>query len=294
MESVVSPAAMYAWAWRLPYLTTLLPGVLLVMCRKNLEETKDFEGLQKEVSLRADGQEDCNLEDGATACTKAISTKEHAPMRELLGEYKLALLIGTFGMMGLGSMWYVPLFCVSFVQQSDGLPENMVTLSNAVLNIIPTVLAPFVGLLVDAWGVGKVYLVTLVFGGLLMPGPLMYWWVHVPAEQGLMAIFIGQGILGLAFALATSVYLWVVELFPSRVRATGVSVTYNIGVGIVGGLSPVLSDIGNKVISPRSIVSALAAYMLITSLLSVAAVGASRMLASRGLMRVTHLRSSPY
>jgi len=286
---------MYAWAWRLPYLTTLIPGALLVMCRKNMEETKEFEGLQKEAALRADDQEDRNLEDGAAACTKAKGNQELAPMRELLREYKLPLLLGTFGTMGFGSIWFVmPLYGTQYVQQHDGLPENMVTLSQGVLNLIPTLLAPLIGMLVDTWGVGKVHLLTLVFGGLLLPGPLMYWWVHVPPEQGLMAIFIGQSILGLAFALTTSVYLWIVELFPSRVRATGVSVSYNIGVGIVGGLGPVLSDLGNKVISPLSIISAPVYYVLVTSLLSVAAVGVGRILASRGLMRLTHVRSSPY
>merc|ERR1719296_537695 len=103
--------------------------------------------------------------------------------------------------MGFGSMWYVlPFYVVEFVQQSDGLPETMITLSQAMLNLIPTLLAPLVGLWVDAWGAGKVHLLTLLLGGLLLPGPLIYWWMHAPAEQGLMAIYVGQGILGLAFA----------------------------------------------------------------------------------------------
>lgn len=296
MESLVSPAAMYSWAWRLPYLTTLLPGLFLVMTRKNLEETKEFEGLQQEASLRADIQEDRNLEDGAATCEKkAAAPKELAPMQELLRDHKLALLLGTFGTMGLGSIWFVlPLFGTQFVQQYDGLPENMVTLSQAMLNLIPTLLAPIVGMWVDAWGVGKVHLLTLVVGGLLIPGPLMYWWTHVSPEQALVAIFIGQGILGLVFALTTSVYLWVVELFPSRVRATGVSISYNIGVGIVGGMGPVLSALGNKVVDPRGLISAPAAYVLLTSLLSVAAVAVGHVLSRRGAMRLTHIRSSPY
>merc|ERR1711948_150584 len=103
---------------------------------------------------------------------------------------------------------------------------------------------------------------------------------------------IGRGIHLQAFTSA--VYLWTVELFPVHVRATGVSIAYNLGIGMFGGLGPVLSDLGSDVISPKAIVSAPALYTVACGALSLIAVLISRCLRTRGHVRLTHIRESPY
>merc|ERR1712061_357304 len=108
------------------------------------------------------------------------------------------------------------------------------------------------------------------------------------------SVFIGQAILGFMLALTTSVYLWVVELFPVKVRVSGVSVAYNIGIGVFGGLGPLLSDAGNKLWSPKSPVSAPAGFTLLCGVISLGAVAASYVLAGRGMLKLTHIRDAPY
>jgi len=135
---------------------------------------------------------------------------------------------------------------------------------------------------------------ALFLGCVVAPVPLFFWWAHVPQSCAVPAVWIGQGILGLLLALTTSVYLWVVELFPVRVRTTGVSVAYNIGIGVFGGLGPLLSDVGNKLWSPRSPVSAPAGFTLLCGVISLGAVASSYVLASRGMLKLTHIRDTPY
>merc|ERR1711920_856096 len=180
------------------------------------------------------------------------------------------------------------------IQKYDHLPAKAVTFSEMLGFLIPTVLAMLVGKLVDVWGASKVHALALLLGCVVAPVPLFFWWAYVPQSFAVLAVWIGQGILGLLLALTTSVYLWVVELFPVRVRTTGVSVAYNIGIGIFGGLGPLISDAGNEVISPKSPLSAPAIYMLCTGLLSLLAIIAGQVLSRRGLMRLTHLRAAPY
>merc|ERR1719394_1093797 len=129
------------------------------------------------------------------------------------------------------------------MQQGQGLPANVVTFSELINYAIPALLAPAVGMLVDAWGAGRVYTLGVFLGGVVVPAPILYWWAHVPDGQGISSIFVGQALIGFCLALQTAVCLWVVELFPAPVRVTGVSVAYNIGVGICGGLGPVISDV---------------------------------------------------
>lgn len=295
IESNLSKAAMMAWGWRLPYLTSLVPGTVLIVFRRYLEETEDFEELLKEVSARREANEHAKMEDGSEASTAAGQEPEMGAMQELFSKYKLVLLIGSLGTAGIGALWYVPsIYGVQFIQQSAHLPANAVTFSEMVAFFIPTVLAMAVGMLVDTWGACKVHTLALVLGCIVSPVPLFYWWTHVGQEQAVMSVYVGQIILGFMLALTTSVYLWVVELFPVKVRVTGVSVAYNIGIGVFGGLGPVLSDLGNKEISPKGPISAPAAFTLLSGVISLGAVAASHVLARRGLLQLTHLRDSPY
>merc|ERR1712217_232947 len=148
-------------------------------------------------------------------------------------------------------------------------------------------------MLIDLVGAGRIHVLRLV-ACVLAPAPLFYWHGHVPHTQALAAVYIGEIILGFLQAFTSAVYLWTVELFPVHVRATGVSIAYNLGIGIFGGLGPVLSDLGSKFISSRGVVSAPALYTVVCGVLSLVTVLASRTMANRGLLRLTHIRSSPY
>mmetsp|Transcript_14829 Transcript_14829/g.36862 ORF Transcript_14829/g.36862 Transcript_14829/m.36862 type:complete len:484 (-) Transcript_14829:196-1647(-) len=292
IESSLSKQDMLMWGWRLPYLTSIVPGIVLIFMRQYLEETEDFEDLVKEIAAKNANNATQDMEEGSSAASEEA---ELGTVQELLANHKLALLIGSLGTAGIGALWYVPpVYGVQFIQQSEKLPPNAVTFSEMLAYFIPTVLAMFVGMLVDSWGAGKVHTLALVLGCIVSPAPLFYWWAHVPPQQAILSVYMGQIILGFMLALTTSVYLWVVELFPVKVRVTGVSIAYNIGIGIFGGLGPVLSDLGNKEISPKGLVSAPAAFTLFAGALSLGAVASSHLLARRGLLRLTHIRDAPY
>merc|ERR1712048_918626 len=108
------------------------------------------------------------------------------------------------------------------------------------------------------------------------------------------ALYIGELLVGLVQALTSCVYLWTVELFPVHIRTTGVSIAYNIGVGVFGGLGPLVSSAVEKTLDPRAPVSAPAVYTLACALLSLLIVILSRVLGNKGIVRLTHIRPSPY
>eukprot|EP00413_Alexandrium_margalefii_P041662 CAMPEP_0204602896 /NCGR_PEP_ID=MMETSP0661-20131031/56938_1 /ASSEMBLY_ACC=CAM_ASM_000606 /TAXON_ID=109239 /ORGANISM="Alexandrium margalefi, Strain AMGDE01CS-322" /LENGTH=484 /DNA_ID=CAMNT_0051613917 /DNA_START=108 /DNA_END=1562 /DNA_ORIENTATION=+ len=293
IESFLDREQMMMWGWRVPYLSSVIPGAAVILGRRFLTETEDFLDLAKAKSSAEPGA----LEDGAGGpAAEASSAQDRAsPLRELFANHKMALAVGSLGSAGIGALWYVPpVYGVQFIQDYAGLPARSVTLSEVIVYLIPTILSPAVGLLVDAWGAGRVHCLALAFGCVLAPPPLLYWWTHVPPQQAVAVVYLGQAALGLLIALTASVYLWTIELFPVRVRVTGVSVAYNLGIGIFGGIGPLLCDAGNEIIDPRGLLSAPAIYMMAVGLMSLAVVAASRAMSSRGLLRVTHIRQHPY
>lgn len=296
IESYLDHEQMMQWGWRLPYLTSVVPGFVLILSRRYLTETDDFEEMVKKVAEeKAAAAAEAGENEGASADADGKPAQRLSPFREVLRSHPLALAVGAFGTAGIGAMWYVvPIYGVSFIKEYDGLEASAVTLSEMIAFLIPTILAPPVGTLVDKYGAGKLHLLALVLGCLVAPMPLFYWWTHVEQSQAILAVWMGQSIVGILLALTTSVYLWVIELFPVHVRATGVSVAYNVGIGIFGGLGPLISDVGNLHLSPKGPVSAPALFTVAAGLVSLIAVGASRVLASRGMLKLTHIRESPY
>jgi len=269
-------------------LTSAIPGALIILGRNSLQESPEFE---ERKHAKAQLESVSNVEGGHVGS----ATGEASAFSEVLANYKLALCVGGFGTAIFGALSFVPpLYGVKFLQDYDGLPDNIVTASQLINYLLPAVLSPLVGMLVDSWGAGRTYTLSVLLGGVLAPAPLLYWWAHTPPSQAIATVFAGQAIVGLCLALSTSVYLWVVELFPVHVRVTGVSVAYNIGVGIFGGVGPLISDAGNNFINPRGPISAPAIYTLLMGLLSLVACLGSQALARRGVMRVTHIRAEPY
>lgn len=296
IESCLEHEQMMNWGWRIPYLTSVVPGFVLIVSRRYLTETEDFEDMVKKVAEEKAAELEAGENEDSADTSQADCKATHlSPFREVLRSHPLALTVGALGTAGIGAMWYVvPIYGVSFIKEYDGLQASQVTLSEMIAFLIPTLLAPPVGVLVDKYGAGKLHLVALVLGCLVAPVPLFYWWTHVEQSQAIMAVWMGQCIVGILLALTTSVYLWVIELFPVHVRATGVSVAYNVGIGIFGGLGPLISDFGNRHLSPKGPVSAPALFTVVCGLVSVLAVVASRVLASRGMLKLTYIRESPY
>merc|ERR1719327_885753 len=216
------------WGWRIPYLSAIFPGALVVIGRKWLTESEEF------VESKNQGVPGVGMEEGDSEVGKCKG--ESAPIWEVLTDYWPQLLVGTLGTAGCGAIWYVPpVYGVQFIQTYDGLPPSAVTLSEMVVYLIPTVLSPAVGTLVDVCGAGRVYLLAMAAGCVVAPLPLFYWWTHVP-----------------------------------------------------------VSDAGNKVLDPRGPVSAPAAYMLAVGMVSVLTVLVSRLMGSRGVLKISHIRASPY
>jgi MHS family proline/betaine transporter-like MFS transporter len=274
-----------------------VPGVVVIVARRYLEETEDFVAHAKESAEQKRDERSSAAEEGVTV--KNVNLAEEVahtePLWELIENYKLPLIIGSLGTAGIGAFWYVlPFYSMSFIETHDDLKPRVATLGGLLAYLFPTILAPVVGKLVDVWGASRVHTLALLGGCVLAPIPVLYWWTHVAQDKASLSVVIGQCILGLLMSLTTSVYLWVVELFPVHVRVTGVSVAYNIGIGIFGGVGPLISDALNNMISPKSLIDAPAAYTILTGLTSLCAVAASRVLASKGMMKLTHIRESPY
>eukprot|EP00931_Biecheleriopsis_adriatica_P040820 TRINITY_DN2337_c0_g1_i2.p1 TRINITY_DN2337_c0_g1~~TRINITY_DN2337_c0_g1_i2.p1 ORF type:complete len:381 (-),score=54.99 TRINITY_DN2337_c0_g1_i2:212-1354(-) len=289
IESNLSADEMNSWGWRIPYLTSIIPGGMLVLSRRYMKETDDFEELLRTATEVQAGD---TLEHGETNRQGKVRL---SPLRELVASYKLPVAVGSFSLAAVGAIWYVtPVYGPQFLKQYANLDPAAVTFSDVPAYLIPTLMAPFMGMLIDSVGAGKVFFVGVVAGTLIAPVPLFYWWTHAPQGTAVVALYVGQCIVGILQGLSTAIYLFTVELFPVHVRTTGTSIAYNIGIGVFGGVGPLVSAWAGEAIKPQYPVSAPAAFMLLCGVISVIALGIGFVASRRGLMKLTHIRDTPY
>lgn len=293
LDSIFTPAQMMNFGWRIPFLLSAVFGSLMIWYRQSLTETPEFENLVADLAEADTARAKAGEEEGVAREVHLPSRSQ--PLKELVSDFKLAVLLGWAGTAAVGAYWYiVPVYSVTFLEGNAGLSAATATASSLVAYVVTMLFCPVVGLLVDCFGAGKVHLLGVTFTSVLAPLPLFYWWAHTKTSDAVMAAFVGMVIVGVLQALTASIYAYLVGFFPVRLRCTGVSIVYNLGIGIFGGAGPLIADAASEALPASSAVSAPALYTFIVGLVSLAAVLATRKAVHEGILRVDYVRSAPW
>jgi MHS family proline/betaine transporter-like MFS transporter len=93
------------------------------------------------------------------------------------------------------------------------------------------------GYLSDVWVRRRRMLMGSFLVAMLLSVPL-FWLVQT---SGMAAVFVSLGVFGLVVAIPLGVApSTITELFPTDDRLTGYSIAYNVGLGVIGGSTPVI------------------------------------------------------
>jgi MHS family proline/betaine transporter-like MFS transporter len=211
VTTVLDRASVDSWGWRVPFLIGVTVGIAGLYIRRQLIDDEGTQAAQHS---------------GASPLREAFRT-ERGTIARLIG-------LGAVGAVGFYmSFVYITIYLrqIDHVAQSTALDIN--TISMAVLLLL---LAP-VGALSDH--LGRKPLLLAATGGMFVLAWPLFWMLH---HQDLFVILLGQ----IGFALLSAAF-WgtapttMVELVPYRVRCTVLSVGYNTGMAILGGLTPMVA-----------------------------------------------------
>lgn len=204
----LTPEQLRDWGWRVPFFIGALLAVVAAVMRGNLYETEAFIEAQNSITART------------------------SSLRALMNYPREVLLVVGLTAGGVAATYTYANYMQKFLTLSVGLGDGETTLVMAGSLIFAMLLQPIYGTISDRIG-RKALLVGFGVAGALSTVPLLNA-LHNVSDA--LTAFLLICVAWLIVSGYTSVNVVVkAELFPTKVRATGVGLPYAISVAIFGG-----------------------------------------------------------
>jgi len=200
------------WGWRILFLLGGIIAPVGFYIRSKVPETPAFVNAKEENKL------------------------SKTPVKELIAKHRKALIAG-LGLVAIGGasnyIWFV--YMTMYVVHELHLTIREVFISDFIAGMILLGLNLVVGRFADRLGGWRVFVTGVVLFG-AAAWPLFSYVVADPTfERLIIAQAIGAAIMSLIWAPTPGIFS---ALFPSTVRATGMSLSYNTGVLLFGAIAP--------------------------------------------------------
>ncbi len=214
LTSLYTPAELAAGLWRIPFAFGVVILPITWYIRRNLEESEVFVAMQRQ---------------------RAIAPGESIG-RGLLGQ--TGNLLVSIGMIAASAVSFYAIYgyTVTYAKTVLHLPVEDAFIAELVAACLMLVVVPCGGLLCDRFSnARKPMLVGLLAVYFVLMYPAYAWLV---AEPTITKLVIVQLAVSLMSGLFLGVYCTTMsELFPPRIRSTGLSIANNVAVLIFGGFA---------------------------------------------------------
>jgi len=225
--SLFPTEVLYDWGWRLPFLFGGVLGLSALLLRRNLPKSPHFMAHE--------------------AGTPSVS-----PFRQVWNENRKEMIQAFLFAAGYGMIFYLILvYLPGWLSRFSTLGEARALQINSALTLVTIPFMVFFAWVGDVWirrtrlvaaALVLIALLAWPLGVVMLTGdPFM-----IVAAQSILVVLI---CVPLGLAPATFV-----ELFPSSDRLTGYSISFNLGIGVLGGTTPMLAtwliDVSGRPIMP--------------------------------------------
>jgi MFS transporter, MHS family, proline/betaine transporter len=207
--TTLSGPQLHAWGWRIPFFFGLLVGPVGMYIRRKVDETPEF--------------------------LEAIPAR--SPVRDLFAHQKVSILLAA-GIIAVGTAntyfaIYIPTFAITRLH----LPPATGYIVTIVLAFMAALLCPVAGHIADRVGYVRIMLPAALLS-LVSFYPILLFITRRPSMSTLLIGLAWDALLLVAFTSALSPMM--ADMFPAQVRASGLSLSYNLGVTLFGGFAPAI------------------------------------------------------
>lgn len=200
---------MPSWGWRLGFIIAFIIGGIIFYLRKHIEETPVYQSI-----------------DANKLRTPFLTAIKEMPMA-VIGVIALAWLVSimTFGT-------YV--FTASYLHSYSDISLSLATLIITISLLVDAALEPLIALIADRVGLIKISTLGMVLL-IALAVPLF----HLLASGNIHYIVVAMVTMSIVLAITYApLNAYMISLFPPQYRFSGFGVSFNLGVALFGGTTP--------------------------------------------------------
>jgi len=214
ITGLLSADAVTSWGWRIPFLLGGLIGGVAIFLRRKLPQSQHFKRHDRK-------------------------RPETSPLVQAFTTNRLEMIQAFLFASAYGVMFYIPLVYVpEWLHDQTGMARHLTLQINMGGTALLLLLIPLSGWLGDRLIRRTYFIATAMLCLTILAFPLYLW-------------LLGGGIWGAIIVQATMMFILAVplgsapamfvELFPAADRLSGYSVSFNLGLGVVGGATPMFA-----------------------------------------------------
>jgi MHS family proline/betaine transporter-like MFS transporter len=228
VAATMSPAALQSWGWRLPFLAGITIGVAGYFIRRELRDVNDLPAVKP------------------------------PPMLEVLRtQWPRVLQVAGFKVLDSVGFYLMFVYAATYLTEIVGIAKSRALAINTIGMAAAVLMLPVAGAISDR--IGRKPLLLLSSGAIIVfAWPLfnLMWHPRIGAP------LLGQILFALLIAMFDGVApATAAEAFPANVRCTGVGLSHNLCMALLGGTAPMVATYlidktDNEMIPPMYLIAA--------------------------------------
>ena len=246
LTTALGRQAMIEWGWRIPFLLSIALIVVGILIRRTVEESPVFEAMHRRRK------------------------ESSAPVREVFRSHAKEILQAALIFMANNAAGYILIaFMISYGAGTLKLPADQLLLVSTLAAVSWFVFTLLGGVLGDK--IGRVRCFQLGYALMVIWAVPMWFLIE---SKDLMLFFVAAAgltvALGLSYGPQAALYA---EMFPAKVRYSGVAISYALGAVVGGAFAPMIAQ---AIIGGTGKSWLVGAYIAILAIISLVAVSTIR------------------
>jgi len=231
------------WAWRLPFLGGAILGIAAISIRSTLHNSERFRRHHE-------------------------AREETSPLLQAFTTNRRETLLALAFASSYGTCYYIAfVYLPEWLSAEELMSRGTALLINTGMMLLVIPAMPLFAIIGDRWVRRRTWIALSLLLLAIVAWPLYAWMLDSGGSLTAVIAAHALAFLLLAVPLGSAPALFV-ELFPESDRLSGYSVAFNLGLGVFGGLTPMIAA---SLIATTGVLTAPAVYLAITASIAVVA-----------------------
>jgi metabolite-proton symporter len=288
MGATVPPDSFLAWAWRVPFLLSIVLVGLALYIQLKLEDTADFQAAQALAAKKHEDEAAALAAETGVSIAQArakIRAAQGSPILKVLAKNPKEIFLAAGAFVAANGTFYLMItYAVAYATSTLHVARTTILWAVVLANVLAFPVLPLTAWLSDRIGRRSVFMAGALFATLWSAWPFFHLLDTASFPMMLLALIGGLAFNSTMYGCQAAL---MTELFSTEFRYSGASLGYQIGAICGGGFAPLIATALFAKYHTSSAIAVYMAALCIVSLISVFLLAETHSKAHRDAMAVS-------